>query len=170
LFASIEQLFEFSSLEPQNDYACTGVFIFSPEHHSDVITNFFNEFDDTVVTPDSGGEELHFNYLIQSKNLDEWLDYRFQAIWIYEVAWKYSFLYDEANRKNLDLVKKCIEASLFSSYFLHFAGPWHESQFWKQVLLFDDPETTERFKDFAEYMQMPVTGMPKGSIKPKEIS
>jgi len=98
------------------------------------------------------------------------LDYRFQAIWIYEVAWKYSFLYDEANRKNLDLVKKCIEASLFSSYFLHFAGPWHESQFWKQVLLFDDPETTERFKDFAEYMQMPVTGMPKGSIKPKEIS
>lgn len=170
LFASIEQLFEFSSLEPQSDYACTGVFIFSPEHHSDVITNFFNEFDDTVVTPDSGGEELHFNYLIQSKDLDEWLDYRFQAIWIYEVAWKYSFLYDESNRKDLDLVKKCIEASLFSNYFLHFAGPWHESQFWKQVMLFDDPETIERFKDFADYMKVPVTGLPKGSIKPKEIS
>ena len=133
-------------------------------------SNFFNEFDETVITPDSGGEELHFNYLVQSNRLAEWLDYRFQAIWIYEVAWKFPFLYDAHNRKNLDLVKNCIEASLFSNYFVHFAGPWHESQFWKQVTLFDNPETNARFQDFAEYMRMPVTGMPKGSIKPKENS
>ena len=146
------------------------VFIFSPKHHADVITDFFNEFDDSVVTPDSGGEELHFNYLIQSKNLDEWLDYRFQAIWIYEVAWKYQFLYEEKFSKDLDLVKNCIQASLFSNYFLHFAGPWHESLFWKQVPVFKDSESLSMFEDFAEYLNMPVTGKPKGSIKPKENS
>jgi hypothetical protein len=170
LFASIEQLFEFSNLESQPDYACTGVFIFSPKHHADVITNFFNEFDDSVVTPDSGGEELHFNYLIQSKKLDEWLDYRFQAIWIYEVAWKYQFLYEEKFRKDFELVRNCIQASLFANYFLHFAGPWHESLFWKQVSMFKDQESLSMFEDFAKYLEMPVTGKPKGSIKPKENS
>jgi len=166
LFASIEQLFSFSSLKPQKDYACTGVFVFSPEHHSEIFTNFFNEFDHTVITPDSGGEELHFNYLIQSQNLDEWLDYRFQAIWIYEVAWKFPFLYRESERNNLEVIKSCIESSLFTNYFLHFAGPWHESQFWKQVLLFCDEESLSRFNDFADYLKVPVKGKPKGSIKP----
>ena len=170
LFASIEQLFQFSSLTPQNDYACTGVFLFSPEHHSDVITNFFNEFDESVITPDSGGEELHFNYIVQSQKLDEWLDYRFQAIWIYEVAWKYPFLYEEKNRKDTELIRSCIESSLFANYFVHFAGPWHESQLWKQVSWFQDAQTVSRFKDFSDYLQTPVTGKPKGSIKPKDNS
>ena len=170
LFASIEQLFAFSGLKAQKDYACTGVFIFSPSKHSEVITNFFNKFDDKVITPDSGGEELHFNYLIQSQNLDEWLDYRFQAIWIYEVAWKYPFLYEEPNREDLNIVKSCIESSLFSNYFVHFAGPWHESQFWKQVTVLKDEDSLSRFDDFAKYLKVPVTGTPKGSIKPKENS
>jgi len=168
LFASIDQLFQFSDLKPQSDYACTGVFIFSPYHHADVITKFFNEFDESVLTPDSGGEELHFNYLVQSQKLDEWLDYRFQAIWIYEVAWKFPFLYEEKNRKDPDLVKNCVLSSLFANYFVHFAGPWHESQLWKINDLFKEGPETSMFSEFFDYLTMPVTGKPKGAIKPKD--
>jgi hypothetical protein len=57
---------------------------------------------------------------------------------------------------------------LFANYFLHFAGPWHESLFWKQVSMFKDQESLSMFEDFAKYLEMPVTGKPKGSIKPKE--
>jgi len=165
LFASIDNLYKFSSLVTQPDIACTGVFIFNPKFHTEVFVNFFNEFDETVITPDSGGEELHFNYLVQSQGLDEWLDYKFQAVWIYEVAWKYPFLYGET-KLNLDIVGRCIESSLFTNYFLHFAGPWHESQFWKQVKIFSDTESLAMFDDFNEYMKIPVTGSPKGLIKP----
>jgi len=165
LFASLDQLYKFSSLATQPDIACTGVFIFNPKFHTEVFANFFNKFDETVVTPDSGGEELHFNYLVQSQGLDEWLDYKFQAVWIYEVAWKFPFLYGES-RLNLEIVRQCIESSLFTNYFLHFAGPWHESQFWKQVKVFSDTDSLSMFKDFNEYMKIPVTGTPKGSIKP----
>ena len=167
LFASIEQLYSFSSLKTQPDYACTGVFVFNPLHHAETFSKFFNEFDEKVITPDSGGEELHFNYLVQSQGLDEWLDYKFQAVWIYEVAWKFSFLYGES-RLNLEIVRQCIESSLFTNYFLHFAGPWHESQFWKQVKVFSSPETLSLFSDFADYLKVPVTGKPKGSIKPND--
>ena len=167
LFASIPELYKFSSLAPQPDIACSGVFLFNPKFHADLFLNFFNEFDETVVTPDSGGEELHFNYLIQSQGLEAWLDYRFQAVWIYEVAWKYPFLYGES-RENLEVVRQCIESSLFTNYFLHFAGPWHESQFWKQVDVFNNPETISMFIDFADYLEVPVTGKPKGSIKPND--
>lgn len=168
LFASIDNLYKFSSLVTQPDIACTGVFIFNPKFHTDVFVNFFNEFDETVITPDSGGEELHFNYLVQSQGLDEWLDYKFQAVWIYEVAWKYPFLYGET-KLNLDIVRRCIESSMFTNYFLHFAGPWHESQFWKQVKVLSDSESLAMFDGFNEYMKIPVKGTPKGSIKPTTL-
>ena len=168
LFASIEQMFEFSSLPVQPDYACSGVFVFSPEFHGQIFRDFFNEFDDTVVTPDSGGEELHFNYLVQSKGLARWLDYRFQAVWIYEIAWKFPFLYGEC-RNDLDLVRSCVEASLFSNYFLHFAGAWHESDMWKRVSVFENSNSLSMLNDFSEYMKVPVTGKSRGSIKPKSI-
>ncbi|MFM7731693.1 MAG: hypothetical protein ACKO6L_11680, partial [Flavobacteriales bacterium] len=121
-----------------------------------MITKFFNEFDEGVLTPDSGGEELHFNYLVQSQKLDEWLDYRFQAIWIYEVAWKFPFLYEEKNRKDPDLVKNCVLSSLFANYFVHFAGPWHESQLWKINDLFKEGPETSMFSEFFDYLTKPV--------------
>jgi len=68
------------------------------------------------------------------------------------------------------LIKQCIEASLFTNYFLHFAGSWHEGKMWEQVKVFDTPESLAMFQDFAEYLKTPVYGKPLGAIKPKEIS
>ena len=116
---------------------------------------------------DGGGEQIFLNHLVQSKGLVDWLEYRFQAMWTYEMANKYPFLYSDYPN-DLTLIKQCIEASLFTNYFLHFAGSWHEGKMWEQVKVLDTPETLAMFSAFDEYMKMPVTGKPKGSIKPKD--
>ena len=167
LFASSEQLATFSSLPTQPDYACSGIFVFNVAFFRDLLSEFFHRYDKSVLTPTDGGDELYFNYFVQSNKFENWLEYRYQALWIYEAAMYYPFLYE---RKNFDLalVKKCIEASLFSNYFLHFAGAWHESKMWEQVKVFDTPESLEMFSAFDEYMKVPVYGKPLGAIKPKE--
>ena len=169
LFATLKQLFDFSSLPEQPDYACAGLFVFNVDEFATSMSHFFHTYESSILTPSAGGDELYFNFFIQTNDLGNWLNYQFQALWIYEVAVNYSFLYESGASDN-HLVKKCIEASLFSNYFLHFAGSWHESKMWEQVKVLDDKESIEKFNDFNSYLTVPVTGRPQGSIKPKEIS
>jgi hypothetical protein len=169
LFASLDQLANFSSIQVQPDYACSGVFVFNVAQYAEPFSIFFYRYDKQVLTPTDGGDELHFNYFVQSNNYANWLDYRYQALWIYEIAMHYPFLYKVANL-DLSLLKRCIEASLFSNYFLHFAGSWHESKMWEQVKVFDTPESLDMFRAFGEYMKTPVYGKSLGAIKPKENS
>jgi hypothetical protein len=171
LFVSIDGLYEMIGLDAQDDEACSGVFVFNCELHGLNMSNFYNSFDKSVMDRDGGGEQIFLNHFVQSKGLVEWLEYRFQAMWTYEMANKYPFLYKEKDQdQDLSLIKKCIEASLFTNYFLHFAGSWHEGKMWEQVKVFDTPESLEMFSVFSEYMKTPVYGKPLGAIKPKENS
>jgi len=169
LFVSIDGLYEMIGLDSQDDEACSGVFVFNCELHGANMSKFFNSFDKSVMDRDGGGEQIFLNHFVQSKGLVEWLEYRFQAMWTYEMANKYPFLYKDKDQ-DLSLIKKCIEASLFTNYFLHFAGSWHEGKMWEQVKVFDTPESLEMFSAFDEYMETPVYGKPLGAIKPKESS
>ena len=169
LFITLKDIYALIEAPPQEDYACSGVFVFGLKKHYELFRNFFFEFDSSVFSPTSGGDQTHFNYLVQSNNLQQWLDYRFQAQWTYEMAWKYPFLYSKF-RDDHQVIKSCIEASLFSNYFLHFAGSWYESEMWEQVKVLDTPESLEMFRAFDEYMKVPVYGKPLGAIKPKDNS
>ena len=169
LFITLKDIYALIGAPPQGDYACSGVFVFGVKKHYGLFRNFFFEFDSSVFSPTSGGDQTHFNFLVQSNDLQQWLNYRFQAQWTYEMAWKYPFLYSKF-RKNPEVIKSCIEASLFSNYFLHFAGSWYESEMWEQVKVLDTPESLEMFSAFGEYMKIPVYGKPLGAIKPKENS
>jgi hypothetical protein len=165
LFASLSQLFEAAGLPPQRDEACSGVFVFDSQVFGQVFTDFFHNYDGTVESPTTGGDQAHFNWLVQSKAWDQWLDYRYQAIWVWEMAWKFPFLYT-LDRKDDGLVRRCIEASLSTNYFLHFAGSWYESDMWSQVQVLTDPEVLDRWERFAEYLERPVTGKFVGPVKP----
>lgn len=169
LFISLTDLFASIGAKPQDDYACAGVIVFNLENHKTLFAEFYSQFDKSVFSPTSGGDQTHFNHFVQSNNLQQWFDYKFQALWTYEVAWKYPFLYSEY-RDDISLIKFCIEASLFSNYFIHFAGSWYESDMWEQVKVLDTPESLVMFKAFNEYMEMPVYGKPLGPIKPKDNS
>jgi hypothetical protein len=169
LFISLQDLYLTIGKDVQDNEGCAGVFVFNRQFASDGFVDFFMSIDQGVISLTGGGDQTHFNFFVQSNSLDFWLDYRFQALWTYEVSTRYPFLYGN-HKENFTLIKECIEASLFTNYFLHFAGSWHEGKMWEQVKVFDTPESLAMFGAFSEYMKMPVYGKPLGAIKPKEDS
>jgi hypothetical protein len=165
LFMSLKQIYEFHQLEVQTDYTCTGFFVFNAQTHAPLMKEWFEKYDKTGASITDGGEEAHLNYELQNWGKISWMDYKWQALWIYEMAWKYPFLYhyDKINRS---LIKECIEASLLTNYFLHFAGSWHESGMWKVGGFLESKKQQDLLDDYSAYLEMPVTGEPKGVIKP----
>lgn len=165
LFMSLKQIFEFHNLPVQKDYACAGLFIMNVKRHAAIMKEWFEKYDKNIHSVTGGGDECHFNYEVQNYGKITWLDYKFQAIWIFEMAWKYPFLYD-FGRNNDVLIKECIEASLFTNYFLHFAGSWHESNMWKVGGILSEDRSQKIFSEFENYLKQPVSGVPVGLIKP----
>lgn len=166
LFMSVEQLYGYHGLAVQPDEACTGLIMFNVANHAELMRSWFYKYDSGVQSITNGGEQTHLNFEIQSYGKVMWLDYRFQAIWPFEMAWKYPFLYEADRRKDIDLIRACIEASLYQNHFLHFAGSWHESQMWKLGGFFESEAAVKALHEYSTYLAMPVTGNPIGMIKP----
>jgi len=164
LFISLERLYAFHGLPAQPDEACAGLLVFNVTHHADVMRGWFGKYDQRIESVTGGGDQTHVNYEVQNAGLVQWLDYRFQAMWTLEMAWKYPFLY-ESRWNDPALVRACVEGSLFTNYFLHFAGSWHESDMWQVADVLGSPEVQARFAAFQAYEQTPVTGEPVGVIK-----
>lgn len=166
LFASMGQLYSNEGLPTQGDFATTGVFVFNVHNHSRMMRDWYLKYNYGIDTLDGGTEQVHLNYEVQKTGKTSWLDYRFQALWSFEMAWKYPFLY-HFGRNDDRLIRECIEASLFTNYFLHFAGAW-EGSMWKRSGILKSASSMNRFDQFAEYGKMRLTGKPKGIIKPKQ--
>ena len=167
LFMSLKDMCEYHGLPEIFDYACTGFFMGDVDTHADYLLDLFYKYPEGVKSITDGGDEFHINHALQTEVDIQWLPYPFQALWTYEMAWKYPFLY-HYGRNNKELIKQCIEASLMENYFLHFAGSWGESKMWTEVHLFDNPETIERYEEFEKYCAQPVTGKPVGRIMPNK--
>ena len=174
LFMIPEEVYKYHGLEPKDDYFCAGLFVFNLLNHSSLMKSWFNKYTkdiDTITstkdidTITSGGDEPILNYEFLKYENITWLDYKFQALWIYEMPWKYSFLYSYGKNNN-ELIIKCIEESLTTNYFLHFAGSWYESDMWKLGNVFTDNAIKKELRYYHEYLKSKVTGKPKGSIKP----
>jgi hypothetical protein len=162
LFMSIQQIYDFHNLAPQPDYACTGFFAGNIEEHSKPMHDIYFNYPSSISTLTEGGDEPIINYEFQSQFEINWLPYQFQALWLYEMAAHYSFLYEDI--ENFDLIEKCVEASLENNVFLHFAGGWHES---KMISIADQFSSKNGLKEkFLEYLNTPVTGKPVGRILP----
>ncbi len=164
IFMSKEQVFKYHGILPQSDYACMGLLLFNVDNHSMLMRSWFDKYDCEVQSL-TGGDEPLINFEIQTWGGVTWLDYKFQALWNYEISMKYPFLYN-FGRNNIELIKECIEASLMSNYFVHFAGSWHESDMWKNGDIFDSEEKQKELEYYYDYLKIPVTGKPIGIIKP----
>lgn len=165
LFMSLEQLYGYHGLTVQADEACMGLIVFNIGHHTQLMRGWFDKYDRNVQSVTNGGDQTHVNYEIQSWGNISWLDYRFQAIWPYEMARNYPFLYDYG-REDIGLIRACIEAALYQNYFLHFAGSWYESQMWKHGGFFESEAAIKALREYKAYRDTPVTGNPIGMIKP----
>ena len=166
LFIKPKDIFIYHGLEPKNDYACMGLIIFNIRNHSEIMSQWFNNYESNVESLTGGGDEPLINYEMQKWGNIQWFPYSFQALWIFEMAWKYPFLYEE-EFVNKALIAKCIESSLTTCHFLHFAGSWHESSMWKQHLVFQNRESLKLIESFGDYLKTEVTGEPKGIVKPR---
>ena len=166
LFMSLEQLYSYHQLPVQSDEACTGLIMFNVKKYAHQMRNWFYKYDSAISSITNGGEQTHLNYEIQSQGRVSWLDYRFQAIWPFEMAWKYPFLYELKNRNDVPLVRSCIEACLYQNYFVHFAGSWHESEMWKVGGFFGEESSLEARERYQSYLGVSVSGNSVGMIRP----
>jgi hypothetical protein len=164
LFMTPKQIYEYHNLEPFENYACMGLFIFNVETHSDLMNSWFYKYDRDVDSLTGGGDEPLINYEMQNWGGISWLPYQFQAIWIFEMAVKYPFLYRGLSGD--ELIRECIEATLYSNYFLHFAGSWPESSMWHKVHVFQDQDARQECEDYFNYLKSPIRGIPVGLVKP----
>ena len=163
LFISREGFYKYHKFPVQQDVFCSGFLIFNVSLFSDIMEKWFFKYPSDVETITNGGDEPVLNYEFQNHGKIKWLDYKFQALWLYEMSEKYPFLYQDM--ENTKLVKKCIQASLQQNYFLHFAGKW-EGGAYKDSTILDDNFLLE-LQAFNEYLKNPVSGKPLGTIHPK---
>ena len=160
LFMPLASQYKYIGTKPKKDYACTGVIVFNLKKHSKILESYFHKY--LKGYKDLAAEETYINYEMQNSKI-QWLDYKFQSLWTYEMAHHYSFLYKQ--QKNKNLVRDCIRASLMNNYFLHFAGSWNECQMWKTTNIFDKKVVSE-WNDYQKYYLKKPKGAPIGKITP----
>lgn len=150
-------------LPPPPDYFCAGLIVMDSEHSAQM-KNWFYEVGESQNF--HGWEQTHLNHWIQNEG-HHWLPYEYQALWNYEMAWKYPSLYSLAlDTSKSELVRECVEGSLWNNYFLHFAGSWYESLAWR----IESSITQSRIAELSDAMQafrsFPVTGKKLGQVFP----
>lgn len=165
LFMNIKQIYKYHKVKPQKDFACSGLVVFNSEKFSKKMKSWFYKYKKDIDTLTGGGEQPIWNYEVFKTGSVKILDYKFQALWIYEIAFKYPFLYEYKNRNN-KIIKKCIEASLEDNYFLHFAGKW-EAHMWKTKNVFNNSNNVKSNDKFLKYLKKKSYGKPIGRILPK---
>jgi hypothetical protein len=157
---------EFRDLEikPPPDYFCAGLVVLDKKHVSQMYGWFFEVQESQNF---HGWEQTHMNAWIQNEK-HHWLPYEYQALWNYEMAWKYPFLYSLEKSINRDpMVRSSVEASLWNNHFLHFAGSWYESQAWKIEHSVPTSDFARLASEFSKFRSQKVTGRKFGQVFPK---
>jgi hypothetical protein len=162
LFISLQDLYTYHNLTPVDDEACMGFILFTSKHFA-FMKECFHKYDKYTESITNGGDQAHLNYEFQSNLNIIWYPYEFQALWVFEMAIKYPFLYFKENIENKSLINNCIKSCLEANNFLHFAGSWKESSMWK--LFNPSYYTSSDVLSFENYLNSPSTGHPVGFIK-----
>ena len=162
LFISLSDLYSYHGMDVMNDEACMGFIVFN-KIHFDFMEKCFYKYPASVQSITNGGDQTHLNYELQKYKNIQWYPYEYQAIWVYEMAANYSFLYKCDLGIDKSLVASCIGDVLVRSNFLHFAGSWGESFMWT---CFDDTYYgSGEILSFEQYLGAESIGMPLGFVK-----
>ena len=162
---SVKDLYKIHNFKIQKDEFCAGIYIFNVNKFHKIIKNWFFKYKKDLYSVTGGGEQTHFNYEVQNHGKVNFIDYRFQAIWVFEMAIYYPFLY-ELKKKFTKTVTDSIIACLQNNYFLHFAGKWYESDMWKNEELSKRYFKSNNLKQLIKFQKVKLTGKPKGTINP----
>lgn len=145
------------------DCFCAGLVVMDTQH-ADLMARWFYEVKESQNP--YGWEENYLNHWIQNEP-HHWLPYEYQALWNYEMAWKYPYLYEEGKEiASNEEAKKAVETTLWNNHFLHFAGSWYESEAWKLGGSLFERGTGKATSDLQEFLHHPVEGKKWGQIRP----
>ncbi len=124
LNASPRQVFEWAGLEPAlDDYACTGLMVCDSANHAALFREWYeNAPTDERYHSIGDWEQTYVNHQIQRHPDVQWLDYSWQAIWMFEAALNYPFLYSSTVES--EVLQWCVTSSVLRHQFLHLAGSW----------------------------------------------
>jgi hypothetical protein len=163
LYISLNDLYEYHNLSPMNDYACMGLIVFDVDNPKiNLFLKYFERYNREVSSITNGGDQTHLNFHIQSDFEICWLDYKWQALWIYEAANKYpGAFWTESYTSGM----QDIACSLSTNYFLHFAGSWPESQIWKDSKFLRLNQVFKSLLGYEESKKLRRLGKPVGPVK-----
>tara|TARA_B100001175_G_C19515106_1_gene646928 strand:- start:17097 stop:18038 length:942 start_codon:yes stop_codon:yes gene_type:complete len=165
IFMKPNEIYKYHGIDAEvNDYACTGTFIYNLKEFGDFFEQIYFKYPPEVESITGGGEEFHLNYEFHLLNKTNWIDYKFQAIWIFEMGAKYPHLY-YSKPINEKKIKESIQSSLISNYFLHFAGSWYESEMYHDKNIIDN-KFLKICKELSNYKNQEINYKSHGIIKP----
>jgi hypothetical protein len=163
LFYSAKETYKFHNLRAFDDYACMGLFIFNIDNHADFLKGIFHRYQKDHLSLDGGGEEVYLNYEVLNADLVQWIPYKWQSLWIFEMPWCHSHLYFNYSRESLI---NSVKTSLYNCNFLHFAGSWEGIHFEECEGLFEDLDKNG-YLLFEKYLEQKLTRKPQGRITRK---
>lgn len=169
LFFSIEEQYRIENLPVFSKLFCSGVFCFNIHAHAALLKEWGRNAKKIkkLTKKIDHGEQLYFNSCVFSWNKNiQWLNEGWQKIFLFEVGEKYPFLYKEVEDKKLFI--SCIQASLLSCNFLHFAGSWIEGQAWKEENIVDK-EFIKICEDLEYYRNQKLPDLALGRLREDKL-
>ena len=166
LFMSPIEIFEYHGFRTFDDYACAGLFMGEIELCSNLLESVYHKYNDKFESITEGDEPV-FNFEVQDNFKVNWLPYKYQTLWNFEMSFKHTHLYGEQSN-NQNLVDDAILSTLMDSVFVHFAGSWPEKLCWEKSRVFNQPDMIKVLENYMDYLKSPVKGLPKGMIRPRK--
>ena len=162
LNSDLKNLYKLDKLPPQKDEMCVGVMVFNVKKFSKILYNWFFDYKKNIDTSTGGGCQTILNYLILKNKYENLLDYKFQTIWIFEVASRFPYLLKYI--KNKELMASLTISILLDSYFLHFAGSGKESSIWESKNFYKRINTNI-LSSFENYRKKKLKGLPTITVR-----
>ena len=158
---SRKQTFKYHNWPDLGNYFCSGVMMFNIKEKYKFFLNIYKKYKNLKITTLTTGEEPIMNYEVLKTKKINWLDYKYQVLWLYEMNSKYPFLYKYKLQDKI--IKECIENTLSESYFVHFSGKWPEGQMWKNKNIFTKSKI-KFYRRFNKYLKKKLKSKPRKKL------
>ncbi len=149
-----------------NNYFVAGVLVFNIKLFEKVLLKIYKKYCSNYLKKTFLGVEVPLNNELMRLNLVNWIEYKFQAIWLFEIADKYNFLYYN-NFKDKKILKLVIEQILIENYFLHFAGTLSDAKnIWKLTNILNEKKKIKLINSYQNFEKKKIkTKFHKTKIK-----
>ncbi len=164
LTASPEKIFSDHGLSPFPDYGCGGLFMFDIYSHSTYLEEVFYRGQKGSGFEVNPGEEVYLNHALQSLSELQWLSYKWHALWQFEMAWSYPWLYEKENQ-TIEKIRDAIFSTISRVNFLHFAGSW-EKWAWEHCEFLNNSKILNELEALAAFHKKQLKSPSLGFIFP----